>query len=355
MLDPDNQLKDNQRKDICERVLRFIEEHGITQASVAREVGISSTTISDILRLRYRGKTGDAQLIKLHNWLELAARRENLLRNRQFVETSVALEILQVATVVAETCKMGVVFGPAQIGETFALTAIEGDQRFGDPVLIRIDESMLRPLPVCRAIASQFELSTNGPFDTLFRRIIKRLAGTKRMLIFDEVERVNYKALEMIRDLHDKTGCPVLLAGKPMIFAKLGFREVGDFSEVTDQLAARVVIRRDLTERTRGDHPAPLFTLKDIRKLIGRSDLNLKVTKDAEKWLQERASTLGMGGIGAALVALYLAAKVAFAKGDESITNDHLERVTDLTIGHESAAHIADLVADSSGVMRRVV
>ncbi len=355
MLDPDKQLKDNQRKDTCERVLRFIEEHGITQAAVAREVGISSTTISDILRLRYKGKTCDAQLVKLHNWLELAARRENLLRNRQFIETSVAKEILQVASIVAETCRIGVIFGPAQIGKTFALTAIEGDQRFGDPVLIRIDESMLRPMPVCRALASRFELSTNGPFDTLFRRIIKRLAGTKRMLIFDEVERVNYKTLEMIRDLHDKTGCPVLLAGKPMIFARLGFREVGDFSEVTDQLAARVVIRRDLTERTRGDQPEPLFSLEDIRKLIGRSELNLRVSKDAEKWLQERASTLGMGGIGAALVALYLAAKVAFSKGGESITNTDLEKVSDLTIGHESASYIADVVAESSGVMRRVV
>jgi DNA transposition AAA+ family ATPase len=40
----------------------------------------------------------------------------------------------------------------------------------------------------------------------VFRRLVKRLVGTKRMLIFDEAERLHYKALETIRDLHDETG-----------------------------------------------------------------------------------------------------------------------------------------------------
>ena len=51
-------------------------------------MGMSSTTISEVLRLKYKGKTCDQQLIKLHNWLELAARRENIVHNRRFVETS---------------------------------------------------------------------------------------------------------------------------------------------------------------------------------------------------------------------------------------------------------------------------
>lgn len=73
-------------------------------------------------------------------------------------------------------------------------------------------------------------------------------------------------------DRHDETGCLVLLAGKPPIYEKLGFRRVGDYSEVTDQLAARIVIRRDLTLRTRtGKNPQPLFSLEDIRKLIAQA------------------------------------------------------------------------------------
>ncbi len=354
MLDENQRLKDGQRKDIAQRVLKFIEEHGLSQKAVAREVGISTTTISEVLRNQYKGKTSDSQLVKLHNWLELACRRENIVHSKKWVETSVAREIIQVCAITAETCKIGVVFGPAQIGKSFTLESIEGDQRFGDPVLIRIDESMLRPFALCRAIAARFELSTNGTFDAVFRRVIQRLSGTKRMLMLDEVERTVYKTLEMIRDLHEQTGCPLLLCGKPTIYAKLGFRAMGDFSEVTDQLAARVVVRRDLTLRTRGENPEPLFSADDIRRLIKQSELKVHVDPDAVTWLQGRASTLGMGGLGKALVCLYLAYKVAFVKGDSAITAEHLEDVEDLSMGHEDAEVVAEAVAQSSG-MRRVV
>lgn len=354
MLDEQTKLEPNQRTDISERFIKFLAEFGYTQATVARELGMSRTVMYDVARLSYSGKTMDGYLVKIHNWMELAARRENMLRKRRFVEHTVATEILQVASIVSETCKMGVVFGPAQIGKTMTLEAIQGDPRYGDPVLIRVDESMFRAFALCRALAAKFELSTSGTFDSVSRRVVTRLAGTKRMLMFDEIERVHHRTLEFIRDIHDQTGCPVLLCGKPMIYEKLGFRHVGDFSEVTDQLAARIIIRRDLTERTRGDTPQPLYSLEDIRKLIHQADLKLKVSPDAVRWLQMRACTLGTGGIGIAMVCLYLAYKIAFTQGSQAVTEDELESVADLTIGHEDAMRVSEVVAESSG-MRRVV
>ena len=229
MLDRGQTLNDAHRKDITERCLRFLQENNIKQAQLAREISLSTTSVSEMLRLRYKGSTSDRHLVRISNWLELSARRDGIVRSKRFVETAVASEILSVARVVAETCKMGVVFGPAQIGKTFTLEAIEGDQAFGAPVLVRVDESIRRPFPLCREVCAKFELSVNGTFDRCFRRLIARLAGTKRMLIFDEAERAAYEALEYVRDLHDQTGCPVLAsAGKPRIYdARLGFRQAG--------------------------------------------------------------------------------------------------------------------------------
>ncbi len=350
MLKEDARLADNQRTDISERLKRFIEEFGYTQAAVAREVGISTSTMSDVLRLTYKGNSMDRHLVRLHNWMELAARRENMLRRRKFVEHSVATEILQVVDIISETCTMGVIYGPARIGKTMTLEAIQGDPRYGDPVLVRVTEDLIRPFALCRAIAVRFDLPPRGTFDAVFRRLTERLKGTKRMLMFDEAERCQYKALEFIRDVHDVTGCPVLLSGKPAVYDKLGFRHVGDLSEVTDQLAGRILIRRDLTERTRGRRPRPLYTLDDIRKLIHAADLKLQVDPSAVKWLQSRASTLGTGGIGIAMACLYLAYKLAFAQGEESITAEHLEEVGALTVGGEHAARVTAAVSESSSM-----
>ena len=219
---------------------------------------------------------------------------------------------------------------------------------------ITVDEWLTRPLPLCREICTRFELNAHGTFDALARRIVERLKGTKRMLIFDEADLLHYRAIETIRHIHDATGCPVLFAGKPKIYERLGFRVLGEFSEVTDQLASRIVMKRDLTERTRGDNPQPLFSRECIRKLIRQSSLTLHVSPDAEKWLQDRASTLGMGGVGKALFSLYLAAKVAYALGVGTITVDHLEGVDELTMGHEDAERMEAAVAEASG-MKRVV
>ncbi len=354
MLDEHVRLTPSQRTDIIERFRRFIEEHGYTQTAVGREIGMAHWAISEALHLRYTGKRANTCLVRLHNWMELTARRDTILHGKRFVETAVAQEILIVARTVAETCKMGMVFGPSHIGKSFTLAAIEGDQAFGCPVLITVEPWLVRPLPLSREICARFELRTGGTFDTLARRLVKRLEGTKRMLIFDEADLLSYRAIETIRGLHDATGCPVLFAGKPKIYERLGFRALGDFNEVTDQLASRIVMKRDLTERTRGEHPEPLYRLEDVRKLIHQSGLKLHVSKDAEKWLQSRASTLGMGGIGKALFSLYLAAKVAYAKGDDTITVEHLEDVDDLAMGHEDAERMLEAVAGSSG-MRRVV
>ncbi len=63
---------------------------------------------------------------------------------------------------------------------------------------------------------------------------------------------------------------------------------------------------------------------------------------------------MGLGGIGKAMVSLYLAVKVAYTSGQDAITADMLEDVDDLVMGHEDAAEVAKAVQKACG-MRRVV
>jgi len=354
MLREDQKLKPNQRDDIAARFKTFIDQQGCTQKAAARELDVSDSVVSEVLRKRDAARMASKVFVRINNWMELTAQRDTIVRSKEFVETSVAQDILSVALIVAETCKIGVIFGPAQIGKSCTLRAIEGEQRFGAPVLIRVMQFNLQPTALLKTLCEKFELSSNGTGDRLFARLVHRLVGTHRMLIFDEAERLHYRSLEAIRDLHDQTDCPVLFAGKPKIYERLGFRDMGEFKEVTDQISGRISIVRDLTARARGEHPEPLFSLDDIRKLIHRGGLRLDVSPDALRWLQTRASTLSLGGIGKVLVSLYLACRLASRKGDSVITVDHLEAVDALAMGHEDAERVADVVREASG-MKRVV
>ena len=347
MIAADEKLTDARKRDIVERVRDYSARHGISLAQIGREIGVSASTISEVLLRKYSGRA-DKHLRALNNWIELHSRRMNVVQNKEFVETAVAKEIVTVAEITTETCCMSAVWGPARIGKSFTLRALEGSDRLGNPVLIRVAQSSRAPKALCRAMCARFELATTGTFDTLFGRLVKHLEGTKRPLFIDEADRAKYETLEFLRDLHDVTGCPILLAGKPTIYEKLGFRELGDFREVIDQLAGRIVIRRDLTERTRRKHaPEPLFTKQDIHKLIQIANLDLKVSPEAEAWLQDRACILGLGGFGKAVIYLYLAYKYAAAKGDQVITARHLNAVEQTTIGGEDLARVHAVVEES--------
>ncbi len=342
---------------IRDRANEYLSKHGISQTDLARQINASKGTVSEVLRGTYgqkkrRGGCDDTTYLRrINNWMELDARRQNLIQNREYVEHSVAREIVAVAEIVAETCKMGIVFGPAQIGKSFTLANLDDADRLGNPVLFRVGEAHVRPLPLCRMMCERLKLPASYTFDKLFRRLVGHLKDTKRMLMIDEADRCSYRALEFIRDLHDETGCPVLLAGKPAIYEKFGFRQTGGYREIVDQLSSRVVIRRDLTERTRknkgGKGPdQPLFTKDDIRKLIQVASLGVQVSEGAVTWLQRRACVLSLGGFGMTKILLFLAYKYAVGSGATTITVEILESVEELCVGGESVERIEDVVAD---------
>ncbi len=364
MIASDEPITTARRKDIRKRVIEYLEKHSITRATLARETAISPSVASEVLRGTYgvgKGIDDTKYLRRINNWMELHSRRQNVVHNKEFVETSVAREIITVAELTAETCKIGVVWGPAQIGKSFTLQSLHDSDRLGNPVYICVDEAHRTPLSVCQLILAAFGQKTWGKFGEASSRLFAHLNATKRMLMFDESDRLSYRALEFVRDLHDKTGCPILLAGKPAIYQKLGYRDIGTFTEVTDQLSSRVIIRRDLTERTRTiDHdpnfkPQPLFTRKDIKALIKVANLDLKVHRDAIDWLQDRACSLGMGGFGKAKINLYLACKIALGSGHDTITAAHLDAVERTTIGaYDSDRVEATLEKSSSKEIRRL-
>ena len=197
MLSEDEPLQPNQRRDIIERFRAFSAEHGYTQVAVAREIGVSAPALSDGLMRRAGHTASDKVLVRLHNWMELTARRRAVSGSRKFVVTSVAREILTVAKTVAETLKIGVVWGPAQIGKSMSLAAIEGDQAFGAPILVRVDESIRTPLPFCRALSRKQALKQSPG-----RAVLEALSARGIHIRTDHLRGLAEEAPVAYKDIH---------------------------------------------------------------------------------------------------------------------------------------------------------
>ena len=350
MLSSNDQLSANAARTIYDRFFKYLEKNRIPARNVKREIGITKNQVyclKDTIKTDPISENARQILIKANNWIERNSRQQNVLHNTTCVETSVVKEIIQVVGIVRDTLGIGVIYGPSHIGKTFALKSIADNDQLGNPVYFRVSDARCRAPAVCRQISRHFGVRTKGSYDATYQKLVDRLVDTRHILVFDEAERLHYRALEGLRDLHDETGCGIILCGKPKIYDMLRFRDVGDFREVMDQLASRVTIMRDLTERTRREHnPEPLFTADDIKALIGAAQLEFKVTAGGVRWLQTRASTLALGGIGKTLTYLYLASRyVSGSKNLDAIDENVLSEIERHLIGPEDAEFVGDYVA----------
>ena len=66
-------------------------------------------------------------------------------------------------------------------------------------------------------LCSQLSLDDRGSLDQKRSRIVAKLKDSGRLIIIDEAEHLPYRALELIRRVHDKAGVGIALCGMPRL------------------------------------------------------------------------------------------------------------------------------------------
>ena len=110
-----------------------------------------------------------------------------------------------------KTDSMVLIHSPSGVGKTFTLQALRAETP--GAVYFSVDSASRRVHGVLSGIAKAMRL--NGVKLTtadLFDHLVPRLKDSHRLLIIDEAHllagRSNDDALQILRHLHDKTGCP---------------------------------------------------------------------------------------------------------------------------------------------------
>ena len=306
----DGPLSDTQRGQALENFDAYRRRHDLTIADVARQVDTPrASTIRELLKNVYR-ENADDHVRTLNNWVEQHARQQAVKLKGNFVETKVALDVLHVARLVRENQTMGMVVGPAGIGKTRCAQALH--ETYVGAVLITVGLGAHNPKGFTSALAEQLGVRGMGALRSQFtfrsqtERVIARLQGSNRLLIIDEAHKLNGDALELIREIHDATGCPVFMLATKDLHDRI--RRTSDPDH--GQLFSRVDIMWPLTKgRDTGAGGRPLFSIDEIRKLYEQTPIRLSA--DAAKYLQDVANELGAGSLRRCRVLLVNAARRA--------------------------------------------
>lgn len=197
-----------------EQLNNFMEATGFSQTRVAKACGISSATLSYYIKGTYNGNV-DAVNAKIIDFLTIEKSRENLLiKNEEICQTSAYRTIFKFCDLVITHKVVGMLTADAGIGKTTALK--EFAKQHSAVIMIEADHGYTARA-LFDELCSILGLDDRGSLHQKLVKVVEKLNGSGRMIIIDEAEHLPYRALELIRRVHDKAGIALALCGMPRL------------------------------------------------------------------------------------------------------------------------------------------
>ena len=136
-----------------------------------------------------------------------------------FVETGLARRIWKICDSALIYNSVAFIYGDSHIGKTFALQEYARRNNHGQTKYIRMPARSGTQM-MMKELAASCALSRDCAFEKLRERVLRALDGNN-LVIVDEIHQtfVSYHShqllgcLELLREIHDRTGCGMVLVG----------------------------------------------------------------------------------------------------------------------------------------------
>lgn len=243
-----------QPEQVIDQVRELIQTEALKQAQVARELGVAGSTLSQVLTGTYRGNTGEMSQ-RMVRWLQQRGRQKRaatvIPAIPKFIDTATAQQVIEILDYAQLFDDIGVVYSGAGLGKTSAVE--EYRRRNPDTVWV------VTCSPDCASVGVFLEETAMAVGITgaalhpakLRREIVRRVRGTRGLLIVDEAQHLTKLALEAARSIHDSTNVGLVLLGNAQVYRRV----YGSNTEKEDfaQLFSRIGIRLKLARPKAGD------------------------------------------------------------------------------------------------------
>lgn len=187
---------------LSEKLKTAMDEFGVSQSKLAREMGYSSTVISQYLAGSYAGDVSSVETA-ITKWI--ARRRENAQKKHvPVIETNVLKQINRALRLAHDEKDIALIVGDAGSGKTTAATAYVLDNP-RTSILIKCYGMSRRVLTI--ELAKRLGLETQRVnFDRLVASVTETLRDSEQLIILDEADFLRDDALEFCRRLINDLG-----------------------------------------------------------------------------------------------------------------------------------------------------
>lgn len=246
--------------DIRAELRDLMDSKNYSLAFISTATGIAKSSISMWLNCNYKGDN-EKLTDKINNFIQ---RERERFGNDEIpvVDISTIKYIFEIGRLCHTKGKIGVCVGRAGLGKTVA--AKEYTKNALDAILIESDSGYTAK-SLLREIHRRLALSGKGSVYDLMCEVIHKLYKSGRLLIIDEAENLPYRALELVRRIHDKTGIGILLIGKNILLKNLC-----GYNNEYDQLYSRVKYYKKLDDK---------LLLQDVKKILSTIGLDVNLAE----------------------------------------------------------------------------
>jgi DNA transposition AAA+ family ATPase len=205
---------ENVRRDVSQA----ISAGNLAQSTVAREAGISPAALSQFLGDRYQGNNA-VVASKLMAWLSNLGHRASLpprlMQRHDFVSTTAAKKIKSALTYAQIAPDFAVVIGEPGAGKTAALWAYQNE---GTNVWIAtMSPDTSGKVPMLEELGFAMGMELTGGAAAMRRQISAKVRRTGGLILIDEAQHLDAKAIETLRGIHDATEVGLVLCGNPKL------------------------------------------------------------------------------------------------------------------------------------------
>lgn len=223
---------------IKEKLIQLLERSGYTKKKVATKTGLSTAVISQYLKGNYNGSIANVEGLLA----DFISREEERAKRREVKESFVSTQLAGLMLGLIGNTHMdgdiGVIHGPAGMGKSMALKQYVATNK--GAILIEADPGYTAKV-LLQELCGRLGVKKNANIHELSEECIQALTGTGWVVLVDEAELLPYRALEVLRRIHDRSGVAIVLAGMPRLLINLkGSR--GEYA----QLYSRVGMALDL-------------------------------------------------------------------------------------------------------------
>jgi DNA transposition AAA+ family ATPase len=239
--------------DVLVRVRAEIDRREMTQGQAAKEMGVSPTTLTQLLNDTY-GADPKTQIAKLEKWLiaqaEAQAQAAKLPTLPDYVQTETADRINATLGYGHLAGDLVLIYGGAGLGKTTAIR--EFKRRYPNVWVATMNPTTASPVTCLEEVylALGLKVAWTGGAARMQREICRKVQGAAGLLIIDEAQHLSVNALEALRSIHDTTGVGLALVGNETVYSRMAG---GNRAAYLDRLSSRIGKKLKLAKPAKSD------------------------------------------------------------------------------------------------------